>query len=40
MYSLIEYSGNYPKKHLELYGNITEMSQMTIQQILNHLNLK
>ena len=40
MYSLIEYSGNYPKKHLELYGNITEMSQMTIKQILNHLNLK
>ena len=27
-------------EHLEVYGNFTEMKQMKIQQILNHLNLK
>ena len=28
------------QKHLEVCGNITEMNQMTIEQILNHLNPK
>ena len=27
-------------RHLEVYGNTTKMIQMTIYQILNHLNLK
>ena len=39
MYNLIEYSDNYSKS-LEVYDSITEMSQIIIQQILNHLNLK
>ena len=29
MYNLIEYSDNYAK-HLEVYGNISEMNQMII----------
>ena len=28
------------QKHLEVYGNITEMNPMMIQKILNHLSLK
>ena len=39
MYNLIEYSDNYSKS-LEVYDSITEMIQIIIQQILNHLNLK
>ena len=27
------------QKHLEIYGNITKMSQMITMQIQNHLNL-
>ena len=30
MYSLIEYSDNYAKKHQEIYGNILEMNQIMI----------
>ena len=39
MNNLIEYSKNYAK-HLEVYGNITEMSQIITYHILSHLNLK
>ena len=39
MYNLIEYIDNYPKTW-QYYGNITEMSQIIIKQILNRLNLK
>ena len=39
IYNFIAYSDNY-SKHLEVYGNITKMSQMITYQILNHLNLK
>ena len=39
MYNLIEYSDNY-QKHLEFCGNITEMNQIIIKHIQNHLNLK
>ena len=39
MYNLINIVINV-QEHLEFYGNITEMSQMIIQQILNHLILK
>ena len=38
MYNSIEYSDNYSKT--SVYDNITEMNQMILYQILNHLNLK
>ena len=39
MYNLIEYSNNYAKR-TGSYGNILEMNQIIIYQILNHLSLK
>ena len=36
IYNLIEYSDNYSKKNLHVYGNITKMSQIITYQILNH----
>ena len=38
MYNLIENSDNYAKASL-LCGNIVEINQKIIEQILNHLNL-
>ena len=40
MYNFIEYSDNDSKTFMEVYGNTTKMSQMIIQQTLNHLKLK
>ena len=37
-YNLIEYSDNYSKEHMEVCNNTTEMTQMFLKHILNHLN--
>ena len=38
-YYLVE-CNNYSKKNPELFGNITEMSQMLLLQILKHSNFR